>query len=901
MTVMTSFTNMCLLEYQRDQSIMCDLSASQIAGHLIARHRIEKQRAETMFADREDNGLKHELLARHRSTMSWRMWLHGHGPSWRFTQDMFTRHRSAPVWYAGAAIFFFGLWSTRGRIAWSLWRLLGQQAASMAVSCVMICAKACTALGIGALAVARPHFGRLASGVRAVVTNARPALAGPIRGKEEMALPIEPFLSNNEHTHRPTTVANVVTVPSKQRMKLRPSRRCARCGIPAPEKYRWKANCCELCHARFRMGMVPGTAIVTLQHYIDSGLSVPYPTSYGGLIAPSLHANPKMKPLRVGASCPMLPEGPIDAFTHTHNVKSGCEGKKSVHRSPVLATIGIASTIPTVFAKTDHNLATAVRTRLCASPPGHNGTGQPRRGFWAESIQLLERPEIVELLFRDYGDYHSGAKRVIPMTYEEWKKGFPKARGKMFDAALALYRKKPIPLGRMVKFDVFVKREKANNGAVLLKGHTEPPPANPRSICNPPEITHVLTGPWCRQLTKQVKHMLSIDGPVYYASDTPEGQNEWINREYPLSGDSCQPCHVQMAVDGATVKAPGRKFTAKNRPKTSWAGVTRHVQFRPTRAYPMNDYSMMDNSYSKEAFRFLRAFYRKLGFPKTGLVANLWWQLGKVSGKLTHHGERKKFEAGYVNASGRDDTAVNNAVINAWLSFLGWLAAGHAAEGLAFSIPTLDVQVCRRMAAEMRIGIVGDDLGGAVPLRWRQHTQAVEDIAAEGGFSCKMSYANNVDELVFLGMRPYPVAVLEDGVFRKRLRWGKMLGRCLYKLGWQLQPTVDALAWGKGVAWATLIGDNHVPILRAYALAVLRRTEGINMKVPTDLWKFHLTEEREQRVLTTDTFDMMQRVYGLDYVAIDQLERAFLELPELPCVISHPSLDRVLEVDAEFM
>lgn len=309
----------------------------------------------------------------------------------------------------------------------------------------------------------------------------------------------------------------------------------------------------------------------------------------------------------------------------------------------------------------------------------------------------------------------------------------------------------------------------------------------------------------------------------------------------------------------------------------------------------------MDNSYSRGVFLFLRKLYRILGFPKRGFVAALWWKLARVKGRISYDGDVRNFTAGYVNASGRDDTAVNNAVVNAWLSFLGWLSAGHAAAGRVFSLDNIDQQFCTELVAQMRIGIVGDDLAGAVPFRWQRFSDQVEQLAESGGFSCKLTFVQHVDEIIFLGMRPYPVAVYEDGVYRRRLRWGKQLGRCLYKAGWQLQPTVDALAWGKGVAWATLIGDNHVPILRAFALAVLSRTDGVKMKVPTDLWRYHLTERREQRVITTDTVDMMIRVYGVNLRDIEDVESAFLSAPQLPCILSHPTLDRIMAVDRDSM
>jgi len=82
-------------------------------------------------------------------------------------------------------------------------------------------------------------------------------------------------------------------------------------------------------------------------------------------------------------------------------------------------------------------------------------------------------------------------------------------------------------------------------------------------------------------------------------------------------------------------------------------------------------------------------------------------------------------------------------------------------------------------------------------------------------------------------------------------------------------------------------------------MAVMERTEGVKMKVPRDLWRYRLLEKREQRVITNETFEMMARVYGLSYPEVAAAESALLNAPPLPCVVSHPCLVRILEVDAD--
>jgi len=713
-------------------------------------------------------------------------------------------------------------------------------------------------------------------------------------------------------------------VKQRRRRAQQSGRVCnAGCGTVAPKKHKWPKSCCPACHERFKATGLTHPLNEPLQGYLDAALNVPWPTSHGALEAHKILATPKVKAYREGAKIEQNKRALLDVqeldtgaasrtstAAHTAQVAAGVETRSGVgiKRRAQLHGIAISGHYPATYSKTDWNTCAAMRFRPAARPPGFENTGMPEPGFWEASEALLDhyqetsagREYFAGLLFQGFGSYVEKNATVKPLRYHEWERAFPKSRAMAFRNGRKEYAKKPMPWWKLKQYTLFLKNEKGNQAGTLGDDFRETPAprANPRAICNTEEVAHTILGPTLRPITKTAKGMLT--GPVRYCSVSPEELNEWVNTEYPDHNDVVHITPRPAAFDAHTVRNPGKAFTRKEA-KMSYLGDESPRGPRPApkpRTYPMNDYSMMDNSYSRGAFSFLRKFYRILGFPSRGKVARLWWELGKVKGQFRYQGALAKIDAGYVNASGRDDTAVNNAIINAWLSFLGWLSAAHAADGREFRLVAPDIDRCREYASEMNIGIVGDDLAGGVPAHWRAHADLAESMAERGGFSCKMSFATRPEEMVFLGMRPYPVAVYDGSHWRKQLRWGKQLGRCMYKMGWQLQPTVDGAAWIKGVAWATLIGDGHVPILRALALAVMRRTEGVSMKIPTDLWKYRLPEDRKQCVIIGETYAMMQRVYGVSAQQIESAEDALLRAPALPCVVQHPVLDQIMAVDA---
>jgi hypothetical protein len=699
--------------------------------------------------------------------------------------------------------------------------------------------------------------------------------------------------------------------PVKAHGKAEARRACGRCARLAPilGGYKWPQGCCPACHQEF----AERTASKTLNAVLaNNGFNAEVTgTGFLGAEGILLEATPKAKELREGACMyPVERGGPLAPLVVKHLSSKGLE-RRVIHGEkrgllgwtgqmpalPQLAGIGFLHT-PSIMAKTDYNLDIAVMNRLCAQPPV---VATP--GFWEAALAWVKVPGNMDVFLPGYDEYLAG-KKTPPMSFEEWVSAFPPSRQKMFRRAMRDWIAGKRPTFKQMKvFSVFVKRELANNGGRV---GAEMPKSNPRSICNPIEMTHVLLGRFLRPITTTAK-VLAERGPITYDSRCPEKLNDKVSARWIHDGEEYKPvedqhCPTLRHVHNRTPMGPGKKFVKGQPTPVLYTEFPVNERVRATRAPEdersqlSSDYSMMDSSYGQGVFKWLEKVLITLGLPCGGLIYKLWKSLAQVSG--TANG--KQFTAGWINASGRDDTALINFLVNQFLSNVGMICAAMDCSWETFF--KMKVDQWRHVVPEYAGGAVGDDLYVDFPRAWEERVaKRFEPVAIAGGFTNKIEFTRDITHLVFLGNRPYPTAVQEeDGVWRHRLRWGKQLGRCLYKLGWQRMPSVDCMAWVKGVAWATLISNPHVPVLRAYAISVLEQTEGVHMRVPQELWKFRLPATRKAVTVTPYTFRMMEDVYGLSAREVAETEDVLLRATLGEIVNSH-GLMKIFSVDAGSM
>jgi len=362
-------------------------------------------------------------------------------------------------------------------------------------------------------------------------------------------------------------VIGSLAVRRKQTPNAKKQYVCKGCACLSIGKFRWKSGCCPQCWDIFRSP--PQSHL--MQRIVDSGFSPGVP-HVGHITGLSLNSRPKNKERREGSECLDIafdrPTGTELTFLVNHGLESRTQrGGEVLHRSPELATIGFAIAVPTVFAKTPHNLSTAVKNRLCGKPDGYQNTGKPKPGFWELSTRILkERPDLVNLVFRGFMDHHRGEEKVCAITFSEWVANFPKSRQREFRDARRVFlaggdtsRK----FKQLLKYDVFVKRELMNLSDKYIVPDGVPvsattPCANPRSICNQIATAHVLMGPWFRPITHRVKQMLC--DCVYYASRSPECNNEWVSSLWPKTGHTYHPILDYGYSDYMNVMTPGKSY-----------------------------------------------------------------------------------------------------------------------------------------------------------------------------------------------------------------------------------------------------------------------------------------------------------------------------------------------------
>lgn len=372
-------------------------------------------------------------------------------------------------------------------------------------------------------------------------------------------------------------------------------------------------------------------------------------------------------------------------------------------------------------------------------------------------------------LFRHVYDYF---KAVLlpelvapPMSIDEWLASMPPRRKKALARAAQEYRR----FGwnkQMVMFSAFVKSEflpdfdKDDSGLCFLREMLD------RLIQGPHDATHVIAGPRIKPLCRELKRVWDHTGPIFYGSATPEKLHKWLQR---------------------LVDQPGLYF---------WC-----------------DYKMFDNTHSRESWAFIEQLYRDAGIEDEDFwrVMEAWRAPRGSIGPF-------RYEASVMNASGRDDTAFANAVLNGFAAYLSVCAAWLNKS--LFDLTPSDVRAC---FSEVFISVCGDDSLGRVPFMPEKERagfcQRVKDNIALFGFEAKLASSERLHDAVYLGMRPYPT--------RKGWFWGKTIGRAAYKMGWVCSKVPrDVLAHVTGTHEMHLLCSSHVPIISDLARKVVELRGG---------------------------------------------------------------------------
>lgn len=391
-------------------------------------------------------------------------------------------------------------------------------------------------------------------------------------------------------------------------------------------------------------------------------------------------------------------------------------------------------------------------------------------------------------------------------------------------------------------FSAFLKSEKAAGYRVTDYGTLESAEYYlDRLIQGPHDVTHVIAGPKIKPLTQRLKDIWNWQSPIFYAAKSVEYLNNWFNSRY---------------FDGMTAI--------------------------------MSDYSAFDNSHSDPSWDFIEGLYRRLGFfddPDFVHVMNAW---RAPRGTITGKDWVLQYIAYTMNASGRDDTALANALLNGLCFSLSVIAALCGC-----TIPQLTQSMVERYLPTLNLSVMGDDslclLDTA--LVTPSFLAAIESGIKSFGFSAKMVVSTNPFDFVYLGMRPYPA--------NGRWWFGKTLGRALFKFGWKLDPTLgDGPAWFTGDCMAVSATSSITPIYWDLANSYLStRVKCRVTRPPLDDNKPWTIGDPNCPNYTQQTVAYVADGYGLSYTEVVDCISYVRGLRNFPCVMDHPVLTRFLAVD----
>lgn len=365
-----------------------------------------------------------------------------------------------------------------------------------------------------------------------------------------------------------------------------------------------------------------------------------------------------------------------------------------------------------------------------------------------------------------------------------------------------------------------------------------------RLIQGPHDATHLIAGPMLRPTTTRLKEVWSYQGPIFYAAVAISKLDSWFNERY----------HDGM-----------------------W-GV-------------MCDYTMFDNSHSDLSWDWVESIYRRLGFfeedSRFGKVMQAW---RAPKGRLTGMGWMLEYRAYVMNASGRDDTSLANALLNGAGMLLA-LAAVFAHK----SVPQLEEADVHAVLQKAHISICGDDslvLLEYLPCPGDVFCTNLEAELAGFGFTAgadKMKISQNPFDFVYLGNRPYPV----DG----RWYFAKTIGRAMWKFGWRMDPDGgDNAAWMAGNCRQVVQTQQVVPLLYDVAQAYLAQHQG-----PVSIMRPDVNKPWQERS-STPPYDAkviryLAEGYGVTVQEFEACVQYVRAQRVFPCVLDHPVLTTICCLD----
>jgi len=644
--------------------------------------------------------------------------------------------------------------------------------------------------------------------------------------------------------------------------------RCVWCGWFPPPKSHWKHRTCPGCLSYYTREFLLGGSLQHRDGYVKH-----YRAPIG--VKP-IESTPKTKDTReVIYIGPKVPPKPSKA------------------QGPYLIGIGHDHWKPTKFAKSITNELLAITYRIFALPknqpvkpfPGGKGGKALFAKYeeemlefgarWKSMSKFMTRTGLLDLsvlpcplygysdldwlrenmpeLYQKEGqfltDYPMDNWLGMPVDHsaEPWVTHFAPNRKKQLWPTIVQYLKYGLP--QNIDFKLFQKDELACND--MPPGAIDYPPSNPRCIQAPSDYTHIVMGPWMRNATKALHHKWHMGTLTYASGMNPSQLDEWLSTHVDRSGHR----------------------------KPEYAG----------HAFYENDYSMFDSTYSISTMDFVRSVYHSWGLNMHNRDVLRCLQMWEHPRGTTSSGGY--YMAPVMNASGRDDTALMNALVNGCVqvTLFAELIAGLPCDRIPGNmIPGL--------LKQFRIIVLGDDSLTVAP-----DTLSTKDIAdkvAYYGLEAKPLVKYDPLTIVFLGQRPY----LCNGPYG--WAFAKTIGRTIYKHHWKLQydQDVDAQAWLRGIIISERQTCGFVPILSELNEKADEHLHTIKI-TPKGYdkyqdWQSPVAEREETYTATLrQREETLMRVYAIHPGQYRDFRRCLEAVKALPCLFDHHVIDMVVKAD----
>ncbi len=429
-----------------------------------------------------------------------------------------------------------------------------------------------------------------------------------------------------------------------------------------------------------------------------------------------------------------------------------------------------------------------------------------------------------------------------PMTVWDWILSMPSRRRKQLVRVLMAWLERGEHSRDLLKFQAFVKTENLPYFAQTSDGPSVDALCYiPRLIQPPHDEAHLVAGPYLKPLVERLKEVWHVENWIFYGSASPEKLDHWLER-------------------------------------------IRHCS-----SFFWSDYSAFDATFSDEIWDFMESLYKSI-YPTasdTFLQILKAWRRPDSETRIRREDAKVKFQADVCNASGRDDTALANAIFNGFALTISFAAA---ISGVTVTHVTPEMMVA--VSELVIISVVGDDSLVGCNFDVRPLCNHIGARLEEFGLVAKVFSSTDLADVTYLGMMPY---LVED-----RLLWGPTLGRRLYKAFWQSDPKGNLPAWARGVAQQLAL-YRHVPVLFETAQAVLRCTEGFkSTPVAHDQVRPWTMRKVATPTWTWGTLEWLARRYrdqGLTTQAIRHDISTLASIRRVPCVVKLHSTDAALLVD----